>query len=1057
MRLTLTFFLLQITIWSATVTVCDSGCSYATASIQTAINSRACGDHVQLKAQANPYPPFYLPGGNSIQCGANPIYVENFAMSSLPPTGSLITPAYASLLPNIQATSGTPMVLYTHNGGLDCGGGSNHCPANGWVIQGLRFSQTTTRGQSPCYISLGAVSSACATDTALIVQADMPTNITFRSNYIQTSPYNVTRRGMNFDVYLGTVRDNWFDCISPTLMDGGTGDSQCLVGGPVGTSTDRVLVANNMFIGGTETVTWGAYPAAVKTPVLSANGAFGWLDQTTVGAQYVDLIGNHIQHDPYALTVTWAANTWYRIGQAIVSSTGAGPVFIAVSTGKSGGSEPNWAGTGVNSNLTDGTITWRHVDNQWNATDGVTGLLCGYSVKNHWESKSLLFGRISNNFLDRLWSQCAAFGNQGRSLVPEVQTAGNGGGAASNIQNVELSNNIGTNLSGAFGTVFSLTPADGNRWPRFLGSVVEPYTINAGNQTLKISVDGGAASTITLITGTRTAKQVADDINAAAITNVMAVPFDVPAGSAAGCTTSSTTCRVLIQRGANPSLTQPTFSTDNPPLPWNAAGVAISISPATGTTATTVLGLPANGTTITACTNPQSLVWYGCGQGANVSFTNNLFQMRHDGSYQPFVNYIGLINSGIDGFNLDHNLLTDSGGWYSGIAQLIIAVGYPGSDGVGHSGEKNMLLQNNIFQDISSKHYIGTTDGVSHLDWAAINYGCQTAAPNPTWTTGGDQAAQCDAAHLKGGFTKNLAYGLPYTNGYTGIGTCLVAGLTCNSNPADGNSGAGAQPNDNPNADHFSSLSFLQAIPGNTAQPDYTLAYNASSPQKYMQPANFGNDKRPLGPDMTQMNFVRLAGGAPTVSDRAAIFTLNIAPPLMAKSGMATVAIDPFCFSPVADMDPAQFPNPGWTDADRFPQFAAQRVIVAGLNAPLSPGTTYYYCIEYQGYGLQGSFVTGAALSGVRTIQVQTSLTNLTQGATGATNMIVEYGTTYSRATDTLTGGGTTTAVACVVGGGTCAASFTATAGTPIFYRYKIRNAGGTVLITQPVTAQVAQ
>src|SRR4029078_6571384 len=103
------------------------------------------------------------------------------------------------------------------------------------------------------------------------------------------------------------------------------------------------------------------------------------------------------------------------------------------------------------------------------------------------------------------------------------------------------------------------------------------------------------------------------------------VPFDVPAGSAAGCTTSSTTCRVLIQRGANPSLTQPTFSTDNPPLPWNAAGVAISISPATGTTATTVLGLPANGTTITACTNPQSLVWYGCGQGAHVSFTNNPF------------------------------------------------------------------------------------------------------------------------------------------------------------------------------------------------------------------------------------------------------------------------------------------------------------------------------------------------------------------------------------------------------------------------------------------------
>jgi hypothetical protein len=198
-------------------------------------------------------------------------------------------------------------------------------------------------------------------------------------------------------------------------------------------------------------------------------------------------------------------------------------------------------------------------------------------------------------------------------------------------------------------------------------------------------------------------------------------------------------------------------------------------------------------------------------------------------------------------------------------------------------------------------------------------------------------------------------------------------------------------------------------------------------------------------------------GGAPAVSDRAAIFTLNIAPPLMTKSGMVTVATDPFCFSPVGDMDPTQFVNPTWTDNDHFPQFAAQRVVVAGLNTPLSPGTTYYYCIEYQGYGLRGSFRTGAALSGTQTVQVRTTLTNLTQGASGANNMIVEYGTSYSRTTDVLSGGGTTTSVPCTVGGAACLASFPATAGTPVFYRYKIRNAGGTVLITQPVTAQVAQ
>ena len=157
----------------------------------------------------------------------------------------------------------------------------------------------------------------------------------------------------------------------------------------------------------------------------------------------------------------------------------------------------------------------------------VTGLLCGYSIKNHWESKSGLFLRILNNYLDRLWSQCAAFGNQGRSLVPEIQSYVNGGGPASNVENVQLANNIATNISAAFGTAFTLIDGDGNRFPRFFGSADEPYTIDSGNQTLKISIDGGAASTITLTIGTRRAKQIADEINAAGVTNLMAAAFNI--------------------------------------------------------------------------------------------------------------------------------------------------------------------------------------------------------------------------------------------------------------------------------------------------------------------------------------------------------------------------------------------------------------------------------------------------------------------------------------------------------------------------------------------------
>jgi hypothetical protein len=1031
-----------LAIRAATVTVCDSGCTYITANLQAAINARACGDHVQLKAQASVYPPFYLPGGNSLQCGSNPIYIENFNMAALPPTGAVITPAYVPLLPNIQTS--TSVVVSTHNGGTDCGGGSNHCPANGWVLQGLRFSKTAS-STNFCFIVFGQFDSTCTADTAIVVEADMPHNITFQHNYIQTNAQTITRRCMDVDFLGGAVRDNWIDCISPTILDGNTGDSQVLTGNPVGTQSARVQIDNNVLIGGTETVAWGTFPSRVRT----GNGPRGWADETTESPNWIDVTNNHIWHDPYQLSANWTAQTYYRVGQAILSSTGSTPIFLAVTSGKTGGSEPNWAGTGVGSTVVDGGVTWFHPNNLWN--NGT----CSYSVKNHWETKSVLNSRVLNNFLDRLWAQCAAFGNQGRSIVPEVQTSTNGGGSASNITNVDVANNIGTNLSAAFQTLTTISFDDWNRFPRFFGTVVEPYNITAGNNTLKLSVDGQAAVTITLTTGaTRTASQIATEINTAGnASTIAAVAYNISAGNTSSCTSSSTVCQLLIMRAstANPSSFG-LFTNDAMPNPWNTAtGTAVSISPATGTTATSVLGLPANGTTVYWCTNPYSLVWYGCGSGSNIAIRNNIFQMRHDGAYAPYAPYIGLLNSGVDGINLDHNLLTDPSGWAS--LGFLVNTPYVGdANSVGRSGSKGMRVQNNVFQDVG--HFIGDSSLAmgAHFDWSGINYGCQTQLINAALSQGGDQTAQCDAAHLKGGFTKNLAYNIPFTNA-----TCTVAGTTCNTSPADSDLGFGAQPNDNFNADRFSSLSFLQASPGNNAAPDYTLVYNPSNPQKYTRPSNFGNDNRPIGPDMTQMNFVRLIGGAPSVSDRAAIFTLNVTPPLMAKAGMVTVANDPFCDSPVTDMDPSQFPNPGWTDADRFPQFAAQRIVVVGLNARLSPGTTYYYCIDYQGYGMRGQFTTDAAITGTRTVRVQTTLTNLTQGATGANNMIVEYGTSYSRATDTLSGGGTTGPVSCIVGGNACVASFSASAGVPIFYRYKIRNAGGDVLITQPTAAQLAE
>jgi hypothetical protein len=363
-------------------------------------------------------------------------------------------------------------------------------------------------------------------------------------------------------------------------------------------------------------------------------------------------------------------------------------------------------------------------------------------------------------------------------------------------------------------------------------------------------------------------------------------------------------------------------------------------------------------------------------------------------------------------------------------------------------GSKNVLLSNNLFRDSAggSNHYIGTTSPNAALDWSGINTGCQTAGINAALTTGGDPASMCDAAHLLGGYTRNLVPNVAYDNG----SPCHPAGLTCNTtNTFTQDKGYGAYPNDNFN-DAFSTLSFR-----NAAAFDYTLVYNPASPQAYLTAAKFGADNRPLGVDMTQMNFVRPA--STQVSDRAAIFTFNVTPSIQNFTGMFTVASDPFCASPVADMDPSQFANPGWTGNDRFPQSGSTRSVIVGLNAALSPNTAYYYCLEYQGYNLNGQFSTQRTLSGTQTIQVQTALTSSTPGASGASNLIVEYGGSYSRATDTIAGGGATAAVSCTVGGGVCSASFTAAAGPPLFYRYKIRNASNAVLITQPVISHLPQ
>jgi hypothetical protein len=438
--------------------------------------------------------------------------------------------------------------------------------------------------------------------------------------------------------------------------------------------------------------------------------------------------------------------------------------------------------------------------------------------------------------------------------------------------------------------------------------------------------------------------------------------------------------------------------------------------------------------------------------------------------YEPYVNYIGLINSGFDGVVVDHNLFTDPNGWYSGIAS-----GSPftnpavyDANGVSRTATKGGLVQNNLIQDISSGHYMADSP-TAHYDWSAINFWCQTQTLNGALTQGNSLTVLCNAAHTTGGFTRNLLNGVSYTNS----DLCTVAILgsggatTCDTGNADGDHGFGAYPNDNFNSVAFSSITFRQASPSNTAQPDYAMKFNPSSPQAMISNANcpgtiaagckLGNDNRPLGVDMSQMNFIRLTGGAPVVSDRAAIFSINVSQALQGQQGMLIVASDPFCFNPIADMDPARYTNPGWTGNDAYPVIAGNRKVVVGLNTALSASTTYYYCLHFGGYEIDGSFTTASTLIGSTVQTVSFSPPSNLRGGTGADNLVVVYGPSYSRATDTIGSSTTTAAVSCTLGGGVCLRTFSPSAGVPLYWRWQLRDSMNAVLVQSPVTVTLPQ
>ena len=181
-------------------------------------------------------------------------------------------------------------------------------------------------------------------------------------------------------------------------------------------------------------------------------------------------------------------------------------------------------------------------------------------------------------------------------------------------------------------------------------------------------------------------------------------------------------------------------------------------------------------------------------------------------------------------------------------------------------------------------------------------------------------------------------------------------------------------------------------------------------------------------------------------TDRLAFFMWNVTEPIRDIACVIEVSANRDLSTTVSDLDPTLYLRPETTDNDRLPENGLSRMLIIGANAALSSWSTYWYRLHCGGAFEQGSFTTLGPLSGYSAFSVSK------QARPGSGNSVaVEWGTSYSRAADSISGGGVVTATCHE--GGACAATFEIPSGTVAYYRLQEHDANGQT-ISGPVVVR---
>jgi hypothetical protein len=214
------------------------------------------------------------------------------------------------------------------------------------------------------------------------------------------------------------------------------------------------------------------------------------------------------------------------------------------------------------------------------------------------------------------------------------------------------------------------------------------------------------------------------------------------------------------------------------------------------------------------------------------------------------------------------------------------------------------------------------------------------------------------------------------------------------------------------------------------------------------------DDGSDIGADTSQVPDIRQLTAIPT--DRLVMFHWTVTPAIAEIPCVVEVWKDsydqpPFFGTYAGELsDMSTYYRQDADDADRNVRHGLDRMVAVGHSIPLTPSTQYFYRLQCGGDAKHGTFTTMGQMEGIGDQTVARVAEHR-----DVSSMEVEYGTSYSRATDSI--GDRGTASAQCQQGQTCSVTFPATRGTLIYFRWTERDSSGLPLQWSGVGTLIAQ